>query len=235
MGRIRETTVTPRGWLMSHARANGFAAAGLLTSPGPDRSVLRLKARQTVYRQGDRAGAVYYLHSGIVQLSVVSGQGKEAIVAMLTAGDFFGEGAVAGQTIYQSSAITMASSTVVRIGRNAMIRLVQEQPPVSAAFMNFLLSRSVRIEADLVDQLFNSTERRLARVLVLLADFGPDNKSEAVIPRLSQEALAAKVGTTRSRINIFMNKFRKLGLIEYDHASPTVTIHPSLLNAIIEE
>lgn len=195
--------------------------------------MLRLDARQTVYGQGDRADAVYYLHHGFVQLAVVSGQGKEAIVAMLAAGDFFGEAALAGQRAYQASAVTMTAATLVRVERDQMIRFLQQEPAVSTAFMKFLLSRSVRIEADLVDQLFNSTERRLARVLLLLADFG--DGSEAVVPRISQEALAAKVGTTRSRINILMNKFRKLGLVDYDHACPTVKIDPSRLNAIIEK
>lgn len=219
----------------SHLRPGDFAAASLLTSAGPGRSHFEVKARQTIVRQGDPATAVYFINRGKVQLLVVSEQGKEAVIGILEPGDFFGEGCVAGRMTYHSSAVTMTDCSIVRIERSAMLRLLTEQPAISEVFMNFLLSRSVRIEADLIDQLFNSSERRLARVLLLLADFGADGKSESVIPRVSQEMLAAKVGTTRSRINFFMNKFRNLGLIEYDNASETLTVRRALLNIILSE
>lgn len=215
-----------RGW--------DLAAAALLTSPGRGRSVLELKPKQTVQCQGERAAMVYYIYRGNVQLGVVSEHGKEAVIAILGPGDFFGEGSIAGQTTYHSSAVTLTACTLVRIERDDMLRLLEEQPAISETFMKFLLSRSVRVEADLIDQLFNSSERRLARVLLQLADFGGATKSEAVIPRISQEVLAAKVGTTRSRINFFMNKFRKLGLIEYEAASETLTVYPALLNIILQ-
>ena len=217
------------------ASVRGSAAGPLLTSSGPGRTVLQLAAKHPVFSQGEAASAVYFIESGRIQISVVSQQGKEAVIAILSAGDFLGEGCIAGQATYHASAVTMTDCTLVRISREAMLRLIQEQPAVSEAFMKFLLSRSVRIEADLIDQLFNSSERRLARVLLLLADFGTGPKAEAVIPRISQEVLAARVGTTRSRINFFMTKFRRLGLVEYDYGSETLTVYPALLNVILHD
>ena len=216
-------------------RTPDLTAAALLTSPCPGRSVLKLGPKATVFWQGEPAAAVYYIHSGSVQLVIISGQGKEAVVAILSAGDFFGEACIGGQTIYHASAITMAPSTIVKVESDAMRDLLSEQPAISEAFMRFLLSRNLRIEADLVDQLFNSSERRLARVLLLLANFGANTKTGAAIPWVSQDVLAAKVGTTRSRINFFMNKFRKLGLVEYDKASRMLKVHPALFNIIIQD
>lgn len=215
-------------------RPADVAAASLLTSAGSGRSSFDVKARQAIMHQGERAAALYYIHRGKVQLVVVSEQGKEAVIGILGPGDFFGEGCVAGRSTYHSSAIAMTDCGLVRIERDAMLRLLRDQPLASEAFMRFLLSRSVRIEADLIDQLFNSSERRLARALLQLADFGARSDAEVVIPRVSQEVLAAKVGTTRSRVNFFMNKFRKLGLVDYDIGSGTLTVRRSLLDTIIQ-
>jgi CRP-like cAMP-binding protein len=163
---------------------------------------------------------------------VVSEQGKEGVIAMLGTGEFFGEGCLAGQPMHMASAVTTAVSEIIRVEKGAMVRLLHEQPSFSEMFMAFLLARNVQFEEDLVDQLFNSSEKRLARILLLLANFGKDGKLEPVIPKISQEVLAARVGTTRSRINYFMNKFRKLGLIEYNGH---LKVHTALLNVIIHD
>ncbi len=212
------------------------SAAALLTSQGPGRTIFELRAKTNLIVQGDPATAVYYICRGLVQLTIVSKHGKEAVVAILSAGDFFGEGCIAGQTTYQSSAVTMSPCRIVRIDRDSMLRLIEEQPAALKAFMRFILARSCRIEADLVDQIFNSTERRLARALSLLTDpTSAAHETYATIPRISQEVLAAKVGTTRSRVNIFMNKFRKIGLVKYDNSSRTMKVHSALLRTICED
>ncbi|HET9412941.1 MAG TPA: Crp/Fnr family transcriptional regulator, partial [Pseudolabrys sp.] len=172
------------------------------------------------------------IKDGKIQITVVSEHGKEGVIAMLGAGEFFGEGCLAGQSLYMASATATVESTVVKIEKETMVRVIREEPALSEMFMGFLLSRNIQIEADLVDQLFNSSERRLARLLLLLANFGKEGKMESVIPRISQEILAARVGTTRSRINFFMNKFRKLGLIEYNGQ---LKVHSALLNVVIHE
>jgi CRP/FNR family cyclic AMP-dependent transcriptional regulator len=209
-----------------------FDTKAFLTSVESGRTNIKYRAKETVFRQGDAADAVYYIEKGGVQLSVVSHQGKEAVVAILSAGDFFGEGCLAGQDLHMASAVTRMASTAVKIEKATMIRMLHEKPALSERFMAFLLSRNIQIEADLVDQLFNSSERRLARLLLLLANFGKEGKLETVIPKISQEVLAAKVGTTRSRINFFMNKFRKLGLIEYNGG---LKVHSALLNIVIHD
>jgi CRP/FNR family cyclic AMP-dependent transcriptional regulator len=209
-----------------------FDAQAFLTSVGAGRSTTRYKAGGGVFRQGDPADAVFYIQKGKVKLTVVSEQGKEGVIAMLGAGDFFGEGCLAGQPLHMASAVVMADSTIVRIEIDTMIRVLHEEPNLSTMFMAFLLSRNIQFEADLVDQLFNSSERRLARVLLLLANFGKEGKMETVIPKISQEVLAARVGTTRSRINFFMNKFRKLGFIEYNGG---LKVHSSLLNIVVHD
>ena len=162
----------------------------------------------------------------------MSEQGKEGVIGILEPGEFFGEGCLAGQPLHMATASAITESDIVRIEKAAMIRVLREQPAFSELFMAFLLSRNVQIEADLVDQLFNSSEKRLARVLMLLANFGKDGKMETVIPQINQEILAARVGTTRSRVNYFMNKFRKLGFIEYNG---TLKVHSSLLNVIVHD
>jgi len=185
---------------------------------------------EAIFRQGEPADAVFYILRGDIQISVVSEQGKEGVIASLGAGDFFGEGCLAGQPLYLSSAIALDQVAVVRIAKTAMVQALHDRAAFAEKFTAFLLMRKIRVEADLVDQLFNSSERRLARALLLLAHFGKDGKMEAVIPKVSQDALAARVGTTRSRVNYFMNKFRKLGFIEY---SDELKVHSSLMNVIV--
>jgi CRP/FNR family transcriptional regulator, cyclic AMP receptor protein len=188
--------------------------------------------KQTVFTQGSVADAVFYIDSGEIQICVVSEQGKEGVIGMLGAEDFFGEGCLAGQPLHMASAIAGTQAMVTRIPKQTMIRALHAEPAFAEVFTTFLLSRNIQIEADLVDQLFNSSERRLARTLLLLANFGKDGKMEMVIPKINQDLLAARVGTTRSRINFFMNKFRKLGFIEYNG---TLKVHSSLLNVIVHD
>ena len=209
-----------------------FDAHAFLISVGAGRVTKKYKAKKTIFQQGDPADAVFYLEEGSVKLSVVSQQGKEAVVGLLGAGDFFGEGCLAGQKLHMASAATLSESTIARIEKNTMICVLHDEPKLSEIFMTFLLTRNIKFEADLVDQLFNSSEKRLARVLLLLANFGMGTKLEAVIPHINQDVLAAKVGTTRPRINFFMNKFRKLGLIEYNGG---LKVHSSLLNIIVHD
>lgn len=190
------------------------------------------KSKSIVFRQGDPADSVYFIEDGKIRLTVVSKQGKEAVFAILGPNDFFGEGCLAGQSVRTSSASAMTTSTILKIEKSAMAQAILERPAVTKNFLEFLLSRKVQVEADMVYHLFNSSERRLARVLVLLADFGKGEARAVSIPRITQEILAARVGTTRTRINYFMNKFRKLGLIDYNGA---LKIHPSLLNMVLRE
>jgi CRP/FNR family transcriptional regulator, cyclic AMP receptor protein len=208
-----------------------FDAQAFLISVGSGRSTKKYKTGKNIFQQGDPADAVFYIQEGNVKLTVVSQQGKEAVVAILGAGDFFGEGCLAGQRLHLASAVAMANSTIARIEKDTMIGVLHDEPKLSEMFMAFLLSRNIKFEADLVDQLFNSSEKRLARVL-LVANFGKGGKMETIIPKISQDVLAAKVGTTRPRINFFMNKFRKLGLIEYNGG---LKIHSSLLNIIVHD
>jgi CRP-like cAMP-binding protein len=196
------------------------------------RSAAKFERGQSIFQQGDAADAVFYIQNGSVQISVISEQGKEGVIGMLNTGEFLGEGCLAGQPLHMASASAMVDSAIVRIEKDAMIRALRDDPTFSQLFMAYLLSRNVQIEADLVDQLFNSSEKRLARVLLLLANFGKDGKLEPVIPQINQEILAARVGTTRSRINYFMNKFRKLGFIEYNGG---LKVHSSLLNVIVHD
>jgi CRP/FNR family cyclic AMP-dependent transcriptional regulator len=209
-----------------------FDGRSFLTSVGTGRTSTAFQSKKLVYQQGDPADAVYYIQAGKIQLTVVSEQGKEGVIAMLGTGEFFGEGCIARQPLRMASASTMVKSTIVRIEKAAMLRVLHEQPAMSEMFMAFLLSRNIQIEADLVDQLFNSSERRLARLLLLLANYGKEGKMESVIPSISQDVLAARVGTTRPRISYFMNKFRKLGFIEYNGG---LKVHSSLLNVIVHD
>jgi CRP/FNR family cyclic AMP-dependent transcriptional regulator len=215
---------------MERRRATRFDAKAFLTKGGTGRSISAYRKKQVVFAQGDPADAVFYLEKGQVTLTVVSDRGKSGVVAMLGPGDFFGEGCLAGQPVRMASALAISDVTVVRIDREAMIRLLHEPSSFSERFMTHLLARNVRIEEDLVDQLFNSSEKRLARVLLLLARFGKEGKTEPMIPEISQEVLAEMVGTTRPRISGFMNKFRKLGFIEYNGG---LHIHSSLLNVLL--
>ncbi len=209
-----------------------FDVEALFTSFSTGRQSRTFKTKEVIFRQGDPASAVYYIEKGIVQITVVSDQGKEGIIATLKDGDFFGEGCLAGQKFYLASASAMKQTSVVSLDKAEMIRVLQDQPALSEIFMSVLLMRNSQIESDLVDQLFNSSEKRLARALLLLANFGKESKLEAVVPKVSQDALAARVGTTRARVNFFMNKFRDLGLIEYNG---DLKVHSALLNIIVQD
>jgi CRP-like cAMP-binding protein len=217
---------------MVRKKVQQFDPQTFLASAGVGRSVVQYEREQSIFRQGDAADAVFYIQKGKVRISVVSEQGKEGVIAILNAGGFFGEGCLAGQPLHMASAGAMTECAIVRIEKDSMIRELRDEPAFSQLFMAFLLSRNVQIEADLVDQLFNSSEKRLARVLLLLAQFGKDGKMEPVMPHINQDILAARVGTTRSRINFFMNKFRKLGFIEYNGG---LKVHSSLLNVIVHD
>ena len=187
---------------------------------------------RTVFLQGEAVGAIFYIQKGKVKLTVVSKQGKEAVIAILGQGDFFGEGCLAGQTLRMATVTTISECSIVRIDRADTVRVLQEEPAFSEMFLHYILSRNIRIEADLVDQLFNTSEKRLARVLLLLANFGKEGKPETVIPKMSQETLAEIIGTTRSRVSFFMNKFRKLGFIAYNGH---LEVHSSLLNVVLHD
>ena len=221
----------------SEAAVPPFDAEAFLLSVGAGRSTMKCKAKKAIFQQGDPADAIFYIQEGNVKLTVISEQGKEGVVAMLGAGDFFGEGCLAGQSVHMASAAATTGSTIARIEKDTMIGVLHDEPKLSEMFIAFLLSRNIEFEADLVDQLFNSSEKRLARVLLLLANFGKGGKLETVIPKISQEVLAAIVGTTRPRINFFMNKFRKLGLIEYSGGKYDggFNVHSSLLNIIVHD
>jgi CRP/FNR family cyclic AMP-dependent transcriptional regulator len=199
---------------------------------GNVRKTHALKKKQAVYRQGDAADSVFYLREGKVQISVMSTRGKEAIIAVLDAGSFFGEECMARQPFRMARATAITVCSVLEIEKNAMVSLLRAKRRVAQLFTTYLLSRNVRIQEDLVDQLFNSSEKRLARILLLLADFGKEGEPKTVIPSISQETLAEMVGTTRSRVNGFMNKFRKLGFIEYNGH---LNVHSSLLNVILHD
>ena len=207
-----------------------FDAKAFLTKPNAGRSVSAYRRKHVVFAQGDPADAVFYIEKGQIKLTVVSERGKSAVVAMLGRGDFFGEGCLAGQPVRMATAETMTDVSVVRVDKPAMVALLHGKSTFSERFMAHLLARNVRFEEDLVDQLFNSSEKRLARVLLLLARFGKEGKTEPVIPKISQEVLAEMVGTTRPRISGFMTKFRKLGFIEYNGG---LHIHSSLLNVLL--
>ena len=204
----------------------------VLSATDGARSDMRLRAREVVFRQGDPADAVFYVQTGRIQLTVVSDQGKEGVIALFGPTDFFGEGCLAGQPLRMASAIATTPSSIVRIDKETMVRLLHEKQEFSEKFMAFLVTRNIQVEADLVDQLFNSSEKRLARLLLLLANFNNDGELRPIVPKISQEVLAARVGTTRSRINYFMNKFRRLGLIEYNGS---VKVHTALLNVIVHD
>ena len=189
---------------------------------------------QTAFVQGDPANAIFYVQKGKVKLTVVSHSGKEAVVGILGEGDFFGEGCLAHQALRVATATSMDDSCVMRLEKARVIRLLHEEPAFSELFVAHLLSRSIRVEEDLVDQLFNSSEKRLARVLLLLARFGKECQPEPVIAKISQETLAEMIGTTRSRVSFFMNKFRRLGFVNYDHKD-TLEVHSSLLNVVLRD
>jgi CRP-like cAMP-binding protein len=196
------------------------------------RVISNYRKDQTVFRQGDPANSVFYIQSGKVKATVVSEQGKEAVVAILGADDFFGEGCLAGQPLRLSTVSAMTECVIVRIVKSDITRVIHEEPAFAELFISHLLTRNSRVEEDLVDQLFNSSEKRLARVLLLLANFGKEGRPVPVIAKISQETLAEMIGTTRSRVSFFMNKFRELGLIDYNGH---IEVHSSLLNVVLHD
>jgi CRP-like cAMP-binding protein len=212
----------------------GFNAQEFLDSVGLARKVVKYGRDETVFRQGDICDDVMYIRSGGVKLSVLSKVGREAVVAMLGPGDFFGEGCLAGQPFRIGSATAMTPSVILLVNKARMIRLLHKQHAMSDRFISHLLSRNIRIEEDLIDQLFNSSEKRLARALLLLARYGKVDKPVRVVPRISQETLAEMIGTTRSRVNFFLNKFKKLGFIEYEGDQP-LKINNSLLSVVLHD
>ena len=203
-----------------------------LAKVGKGRTIAEYQKNQVVFSQSDPADAIFYIQKGKVKLTVVSHNGKEAVVAILSVGDFLGEGCIAAQPVRMATATAMSDCSVVRLEKAATVRVLHEQPAFSELFLAYLLSRNIRIEEDLVDQLFNSSEKRLARLLLLLANFGKEGKPEPVIAKISQETLAEMIGTTRSRVSFFMNRFRKLGFIEYNGG---LHVHSSLLNIVLQD
>ena len=209
-----------------------FDPKTLLARVGNPQALADYKKDQKVFSQGDAAEAIYYVQRGRVKLTVVSKGGKEAVIAILGPGAFFGEGCMAGQSLRMATAAAMSECSIMRLAKAGVVQALHQDPSFSELFLHHLLTRNIRIEEDLVDQLFNSSEKRLARVLLLLANFGKEGKPEPVIPKISQETLAEIVGTTRSRISYFMNKFRKLGFIEYNGK---LEVHSSLLNVVLHD
>jgi CRP-like cAMP-binding protein len=203
-----------------------------LATTGPGHSVTSYKSGDTVFSQGDRADDVFYVREGKIKITIVSQRGKEAVIAIVPAGEFFGELALNGQRIRPATAVAMEDCKIVRMSRALMLSTLGDEPAFSKFFIEHLLLRNRRIEEDLVDQLFNSSEKRLARILLLLANFGKEGKPETVIPDVTQAMLAEMIGTTRSRVSFFMNKFRKLGFIEYNGK---IQIHSSLLNVVLHD
>jgi len=209
----------------------GFDVEAYLAAVGGVRKVQKYRKGEVIFSQGDAAPDVRYLQKGVIKMSVLSQMGKEAVVAMLSEGDFLGEGIMAGQTVRMATATAAVPCAVMVIGKEAMARLLREEPRFAARFLSHMLARNIRIESDLVDQLFNSSEKRLARTLLLLARYGQAHPTH-VVPKVSQETLAEMIGTTRSRVNFFMNKFRKLGLIDYNG---TLKVNSSLLSVVLHD
>ena len=204
----------------------------LSTIDGGGRKITAFGKKQSIFVQGDPSDAVFYVQKGKVRLTVVSNAGKEATIGILNEGSFFGEGCLTGQTLRLCSATAMTDCTVMKIDKKSMVEVLHREPTFSELFVAYLLARNVRYEEDLVDQLFNSSEKRLARILLLLAHFGKDGKPEVAIPKISQETLAEMIGTTRSRVSFFMNRFRKLGFIRYNGE---LEVHSSLLNIVLHD
>ena len=210
-----------------------FDAKAFLARVGKGRTVAQYSDNEQIFSQGDAAEHIHYLQKGKVKLSVVSKQGKEAVIAILGPSDFFGEGCLAGQALRMSTATAMSDCSTMRLEKAATVAVLHDEPAFSQLFLSYVLSRNTRIEEDLIDQLFNSSEKRLARVLLLLANFGKEGEPpELVIPKLSQQTLADIIGTTRSRVSFFMNKFRKSGFIEYNGG---LKVHSSLLNVVLHD
>ncbi len=220
-----------RGRLLTRKRVTKFNSTIFLANAGLDRTIIKLNPKQTFFCQGDTADSVFYLQKGSAKVTVISQRGKEATITLLSAGEFVGEdclAAIAG--LRMSTATAVDSCTALKIGRDEMIRVMHDEPLFADLFLKFLLTRSMRTQADLVDQLFNSSEKRLARILLLMAEFGKPGEPEAFIPSITQKMLADMIGTTRSRVSFFMNRFRKLGFISYNGR---IQVHKSLLNVVL--
>ena len=230
-GALEEPRGTPHEHMTPQLKAV-FDPKVFLSRVGKGRTIANYSKNEVVFSQGDRAHAIFYIQKGKVKLTVVSNAGKEAVIAILGPGDFLGEGCLAGRPVCLSTATAMSDCSIVRLEKPATVRVLHEEPAFSEMFLGYVLSRNMRIEEDLVDQLFNSSEKRLARVLLLLANFGKEGKPEPVITKISQETLAEMIGTTRSRVSFFMNKFRKLGFIEYNGK---LHVHSSLLNIVLHD
>ena len=226
---MRPTTPQP-----DDVTAPDFNAQAFLDSAGLAKTIVQYGRNEVIFTQGDPSEHVLYVQSGGVKLSVLSKTGKEAVVAMLGPGDFFGEGCLAGQVIRMGSATAITPSAILRVEKAQMVRLLHRQHQMSDRFIAHMLTRNIRIEEDLIDQLFNSSEKRLARTLLLLARYGKEDKPIRTVPRVSQETLAEIVGTTRSRVNFFLNKFKKLGFIEYDGERP-IKVNKSLLTVVLHD
>jgi CRP/FNR family transcriptional regulator, cyclic AMP receptor protein len=209
-----------------------FDPKAFLSKVNGGRAISEYRKDKTIFRQGDPSDAVFYIQSGKVKTTVVSEQGKEAVVAILDTGDFFGEGCLTGQPQRLSTVTALTECVIVRITKADITRVIHEEPAFAELFISHLLARNSRVEEDLVDQLFNSSEKRLARTLLLLANFGKEGRPEPIIAKVSQETLAEMIGTTRSRVSFFMNKFRKLGLIDYNGS---IEVHSSLLNVVLHD
>jgi CRP/FNR family cyclic AMP-dependent transcriptional regulator len=217
---------------MAGNRKPAFDAKAFLAKVGKGRSVAQYANRQIVFSQGDPADAIFYIQEGRTKVTVVSEQGKEAVVSMPAADEFFGEACLAGQVRRITTVSAMMASSIMRLEKAAVIRTLHEEPEFAEMFMSHILRRTIRVEADLVDQLFNSSEKRLARLLLLMANYGKDMKPEPLIAKVSQEMLAEMIGTTRSRVSFFMNKFRDLGFIDYNGR---IEVHGSLLNVVLHD
>ena len=221
---------------LANKKSRRFNPDTFLATIGEGRKHLTFAKRQGIFAQGDSADAVFYIQEGKVKLAVVSKTGREATIGLLTDGDFFGEGALAGQTLRMGSATAMTDCEILRIDKKAMIDALHREHAFSDLFVAYLLARNIRYEEDLVDQLFNSSEKRLARILLLLAHFGKEDVPETVIPKISQETLAEMVGTTRSRVSFFMNRFRKLGFVDYSGGPEGgLQVHSSLLSVVLHD
>ena len=214
------------------SKARAFGAQAFLDSAGVAKKVRQFKRAEIIFSQGAAAESVMYIQEGGVKITAVSASGKEAIIAILGPGEFFGEGCLAGQTVRMGNATATTPSTVLVIDKKEMQNVLHEQHDISDLFINFVLTRNIRIEEDLVDQLFNSTEKRLARTLLLLARYGKQDHPQRVLPKVSQETLAEMIGTTRTRVNLFMNKFKKLGFIRYNGG---IEINTSLLSVVLHD
>jgi CRP/FNR family cyclic AMP-dependent transcriptional regulator len=215
---------------MTHTHLSRFSPKTFLAKVGNGKISLNPEKLGVLFSQGDSANAVFYIQKGRVKLTAVSPQGKEAVIGILEQGAFFGEGCLAGQLVCVATATALDASVVVRIDKAAMMRVLHEEPTFAALFMAYLLSHSIRVQEDLVDHLFNSAEKRLARILLLMAHFGKEGQPSLVIPKISQEMLAGMVGTTRSRVSFFMKRFKQLGFIKYNAG---LHVHSSLLNVVL--